>query len=1080
MAIDISLGSRYEDDAYFALPSGNVYVYGNTNLGGTALDSQNYWTKTQIAAGDASAYLMYVSPSLAQTVLGSKTFSSTTRFSADVSIGGNALIDGSISVSNNIKIGRDLTVGDDVSIAGKLHVGENTDISGDLSVVGNTSLSYLNASADVSIGDTLYVDTIRGSGTFVSGFTGSGFELVKDENGDYRMELDHLRVRGSLSAYEFIINKIRASNGSLWVSDAVEAVWPGDAETYIPAGLYLDTTKKLWYFYVDEGVNTLIADDAIRSQQFLGNSIHQYDWWVADSSGTQIWVYHDDYNQNDSAGPGGLSGTDVMGLVNIDADTLVDASDSPGRGYDFYADTDQEFRTDYFTIKGTGYINLGFDIDQTTPSGQLVYEVYNGIGTKISSGTYSNTLTNDRRDVSILIAGYSGNDPSCYILFRATGGGAAADGFYIDTVKDFTMDGSLDVTGYTFVRMGSSSNVSRQGSLYLTASDTNSPYLEVLDGMTDHNISNDDRKVRLGKLSGLSWNDTSIGGYGLWSSNAYLDGGINANYGSIGNFTIEDGLLKGESGGNLIILDPDNTRIQVTDSSGSIIAEFTNEDIKRLDEIAEGTEISYTGADAGNNTKYKLDAAGTGYVSCPSLYTQNLYTYTGGGALEVSTGLKTADYWITTTENVRYTVNAYLNIDVSVGSAPDSSVLEYDWYSGGDVPVGPYPTSHDEYILTHFYSIDGTWSADTSVYIYDASSLLVRSFTAATPTELSGDYNNWKIINNATIDTLDESTYIVIKPRYNNQFVATDYMKVFVSKANPLWPYEGPQYVWDPIPADEGYYGDLDVSVSFTSEYESLTMNGRFQITQIGQDGLITYWDDNKYFTVNSGGIEAGFGYVIGSAGDWRHVGNMKIEVPTDSGSDTGYGLKIIQDGYSGTINVGMLAVAKSDADDFTWIGSFQDSNYSANEEGILIKCGSTGSAGGVPIRFWNGNTNNTVGYIYHNGTATYYYGYIDNPSDEKFKKNIIELEKSSDKIKALNPRRYNLKDNDEGDIGFVAQELKEVIPEAVRYRNRGGKGKDDWSYSIDPTKLIPHLVKSLQEALERIEELEAKVSKIK
>jgi len=85
---------------------------------------------------------------------------------------------------------------------------------------------------------------------------------------------------------------------------------------------------------------------------------------------------------------------------------------------------------------------------------------------------------------------------------------------------------------------------SGQGWIYNTADDTNAPYLSMLthasapwSTVTEH--------VRLGRLNGIT--DTTFGaltGYGLWTDNVYLTGGINATSG-----TISGVLTIGASGG---------------------------------------------------------------------------------------------------------------------------------------------------------------------------------------------------------------------------------------------------------------------------------------------------------------------------------------------------------------------------------------------------------------------------------------------------------------------------------------------------------------------------------------------------
>ena len=64
---------------------------------------------------------------------------------------------------------------------------------------------------------------------------------------------------------------------------------------------------------------------------------------------------------------------------------------------------------------------------------------------------------------------------------------------------------------------------------------------------------------------------------------------------------------------------------------------------------------------------------------------------------------------------------------------------------------------------------------------------------------------------------------------------------------------------------------------------------------------------------------------------------------------------------------------------------------------------------------------------------------------------------------------------------GFLAHEVSSIVPEAIT----GAKdavdkdGKPEYQ-GIDQSKLVPLLTKSLQEALARIDTLEAEVAKLK
>jgi hypothetical protein len=103
----------------------------------------------------------------------------------------------------------------------------------------------------------------------------------------------------------------------------------------------------------------------------------------------------------------------------------------------------------------------------------------------------------------------------------------------------------------------------------------------------------------------------------------------------------------------------------------------------------------------------------------------------------------------------------------------------------------------------------------------------------------------------------------------------------------------------------------------------------------------------------------------------------------------------------------------------------------------------------------------------------------VQSVSDIRFKENIRDLETGLSEILSLKPRRFDWKEGKGMDIknaiGFVAQEVEEVLPDLV---------KDDWinspsdntSYkSLGMTNMIPTLVKAIQELQAQITELKNK-----
>jgi hypothetical protein len=108
---------------------------------------------------------------------------------------------------------------------------------------------------------------------------------------------------------------------------------------------------------------------------------------------------------------------------------------------------------------------------------------------------------------------------------------------------------SAAAVGYDYARLGSATDTTRQGTIYLTSDDSNAPFIDILDGVQAHSGWNasGNVKVRLGKLSGIT--DAYFGtlsGYGLYSDNVYLRGSIYATSGVFsGTVYATDGIFSG-------------------------------------------------------------------------------------------------------------------------------------------------------------------------------------------------------------------------------------------------------------------------------------------------------------------------------------------------------------------------------------------------------------------------------------------------------------------------------------------------------------------------------------------------------
>jgi len=151
------------------------------------------------------------------------------------------------------------------------------------------------------------------------------------------------------------------------------------------------------------------------------------------------------------------------------------------------------------------------------------------------------------------------------------------------------------------------------------------------------------------------------------------------------------------------------------------------------------------------------------------------------------------------------------------------------------------------------------------------------------------------------------------------------------------------------------------------------------------------------------------------------------------------------------------------------YMARFRNAGGTSASHGMVIQAGSgtDGSTGsGTLIQFRNG-ANYTVGSISHsNGSLNW-----NDTSDERLKENIEDAESASGLIDSIRVRQFDRKGSGfHQRYGFVAQELVEVAPEAV---TRGATEEDIWG--VDNSKLVPMLVKEIQELRARVSELESR-----
>jgi len=186
--------------------------------------------------------------------------------------------------------------------------------------------------------------------------------------------------------------------------------------------------------------------------------------------------------------------------------------------------------------------------------------------------------------------------------------------------------------------------------------------------------------------------------------------------------------------------------------------------------------------------------------------------------------------------------------------------------------------------------------------------------------------------------------------------------------------------------------------------------------------------------------------------------------------------------------------------------GQLKTESYVSDTSGHGCQIYSDGDQGQLAVRSLStanrdvvsfANPNGRVGKISTSGTSTSFV----TSSDYRLKENVEPMTGSIDRLKELNPSRFNfIADADTTVDGFLAHEAQEVVPEAITGTKdamkteeyevtpavmdgeteltpaiMGEREVEDYQ-GIDQSKLVPLLTSALQEAVAKIEDLEKRI----
>ena len=209
--------------------------------------------------------------------------------------------------------------------------------------------------------------------------------------------------------------------------------------------------------------------------------------------------------------------------------------------------------------------------------------------------------------------------------------------------------------------------------------------------------------------------------------------------------------------------------------------------------------------------------------------------------------------------------------------------------------------------------------------------------------------------------------------------------------------------------------------------------------------GLVQTADTSGIINLQSGGTTVATISSTGAAvtGTLSSTGNTTLGDASTDTLNVGNG-DLIKDA-SGNTGVG-ISTNTSGAKLFVEGGAGLSIDRTASSNGYRQIYMASGGSSGI-LQFYNGTNQGSLSVA----------GAWTNASDARLKKDIVDIKYGLATVNELQPRSYKRVDVDGEHIGFVAQELKQVIPEVVH-------GDEESQYGVDYGSLVAVAFKAIQE----------------
>lgn len=226
--------------------------------------------------------------------------------------------------------------------------------------------------------------------------------------------------------------------------------------------------------------------------------------------------------------------------------------------------------------------------------------------------------------------------------------------------------------------------------------------------------------------------------------------------------------------------------------------------------------------------------------------------------------------------------------------------------------------------------------------------------------------------------------------------------------------------------------------------------------------------------TADTSGFNAGFGWNTLAA---LTTGNNNTCIGSQAGVNLTSGSNNTSLGYAAGVGAGGISLSTGSSNTYIGYGAQPSSNTVSYEMSVVAFSALNTAAGkGTNTGFIAVHNGTSFGSVYQGNNGASW----ATTSDQRIKKNVVNLGNSLDKINALRVVEFDYKENDKHEIGFIAQEFEQHFPEQI-VRHAPNEAEKEWVGEDQvmgiQQNLVPFLVKAMQELSAALDAANARIA---